>query len=118
MLEYFTSNGLIESAVTTCLFVSFDYPLIVLITKETLPYRVLWSINDRMINVSKMMNEAKRHFQQTSLDVVGCEHAVATASAQNDNGSLEAESIVRAAHKVRFRLSTMSFYSGVRGVEV
>ncbi|GJV61376.1 hypothetical protein Tco_1467476 [Tanacetum coccineum] len=34
-------------------------------------------------------------------------HAVATASAQNDNGSLEAESIVRAAStRVRFRLST------------
>ncbi|GJR56307.1 hypothetical protein Tco_0390959 [Tanacetum coccineum] len=33
-------------------------------------------------------------------------HAVATASAQNDNGSLEAESIVRAAStSVRFRLS-------------
>ncbi|GKG56578.1 hypothetical protein Tco_0579902, partial [Tanacetum coccineum] len=33
-------------------------------------------------------------------------HAVATASAQNDNGSLEAESIVRAAStRVRFRLS-------------
>ncbi|GKF24573.1 retrovirus-related pol polyprotein from transposon TNT 1-94, partial [Tanacetum coccineum] len=35
------------------------------------------------------------------------EHAVATASAQNDNRSLEAESIVRAAStRVRFRLST------------
>ncbi|GJX82119.1 integrase, catalytic region, zinc finger, CCHC-type containing protein [Tanacetum coccineum] len=34
------------------------------------------------------------------------DHAVATASAQNDNGSLEAESIVRAAStSVRFRLS-------------
>ncbi|GJX03825.1 hypothetical protein Tco_0189741 [Tanacetum coccineum] len=33
----------------------------------------------------------KRHFRQTSLVVV---HAVATASAQNDNGSLEAKSIV------------------------
>ncbi|GKF78266.1 hypothetical protein Tco_0230736, partial [Tanacetum coccineum] len=42
-------------------------------------------------------------------------HAVATASAQNDNGSLEAESIVRAAStRVRFRLSTTPFCSGVR----
>ncbi|GKG44466.1 hypothetical protein Tco_0485904, partial [Tanacetum coccineum] len=38
-------------------------------------------------------------------------HAVATASSQNDNGSLEAESI-------RFLLSTTPFCSGVRGVEV
>ncbi|GJR07527.1 ribonuclease H-like domain-containing protein [Tanacetum coccineum] len=46
-------------------------------------------------------------------------HAVTTASAQNDNGSLEAESIVRAAStRVRFRLSTTPFCSGVRGVEV
>ncbi|GJW15351.1 hypothetical protein Tco_0019484 [Tanacetum coccineum] len=57
-------------------------------------------------------------FNQTSL-VVGCEHAVATALAQNDNGSLEAESIVRAAStRVRFHLSTTPFCSGVRGVEV
>ncbi|GKA73896.1 putative reverse transcriptase domain-containing protein [Tanacetum coccineum] len=40
-------------------------------------------------------------------------HAVATASAQNDNGSLEAESIVRAAStRVRFRLSTTCFILG------
>ncbi|GKG18343.1 hypothetical protein Tco_0372641, partial [Tanacetum coccineum] len=46
-------------------------------------------------------------------------HAVSNASAQNDNGSLEAESIVRAAStRVRFRLSTTPFCSGVRGVEV
>ncbi|GJX82664.1 hypothetical protein Tco_0332145, partial [Tanacetum coccineum] len=37
-------------------------------------------------------------------------HAVATASAQNDNGSLEAESIVRAAStRVRFRRSVQVF---------
>ncbi|GJY78700.1 hypothetical protein Tco_0484501, partial [Tanacetum coccineum] len=37
----------------------------------------------------------------------------------NDNGSLEAESIVRAAStRVRFRLSTTLFCSGVRGVEI
>ncbi|GJV63651.1 ribonuclease H-like domain-containing protein, partial [Tanacetum coccineum] len=40
-------------------------------------------------------------------------HAVATPSAQNDNGSLKAESIVRAAStRVRFRLSTTPFCSG------
>ncbi|GKA52381.1 hypothetical protein Tco_0745696 [Tanacetum coccineum] len=38
--------------------------------------------------------------------------------AQNDNGSLEAESIVRVAStSVQFRLSTTSFCLGVRGVE-
>ncbi|GKG42411.1 hypothetical protein Tco_0476709, partial [Tanacetum coccineum] len=37
-------------------------------------------------------------------------HAVATASAQNDNGSLEDESIVRAAStRVQFRLLTTLF---------
>ncbi|GKG21582.1 hypothetical protein Tco_0384177, partial [Tanacetum coccineum] len=46
-------------------------------------------------------------------------HAVATALAQNDNGSLEAESIIRAAStRVRFYLLTTPFCSGVRGVEV
>ncbi|GJZ46758.1 hypothetical protein Tco_0600590 [Tanacetum coccineum] len=46
-------------------------------------------------------------------------HAVAIALAQKNKGSLEAESIVRAAStRVRFRLSTTPFYSGVRGVEV
>ncbi|GJZ25072.1 hypothetical protein Tco_0562531, partial [Tanacetum coccineum] len=46
-------------------------------------------------------------------------HAVVIASAQKNKGSLEAESIVRAAStRVRFRLSTTSFCSGVRGVEV
>ncbi|GJU32613.1 hypothetical protein Tco_1176202 [Tanacetum coccineum] len=44
---------------------------------------------------------------------------VAIASAQKNKGSLEAESIVRAAStRVRFRLSTTPFCSGVRGVEV
>ncbi|GJW01726.1 hypothetical protein Tco_1556977 [Tanacetum coccineum] len=46
-------------------------------------------------------------------------HAVAIASAQKNKGSLEAESIVRAAStRVRFHLSTTPFCSGVRGVEV
>ncbi|GJS42536.1 retrovirus-related pol polyprotein from transposon TNT 1-94 [Tanacetum coccineum] len=46
-------------------------------------------------------------------------HAVAIASAQKSKGSLEAESIVRAASiRVRFRLSTTPFCSGVRGVDV
>ncbi|GKA57873.1 hypothetical protein Tco_0757061 [Tanacetum coccineum] len=46
-------------------------------------------------------------------------HAVAIASAQKNKGSLEAESIVRAAStRVRFRLSTTPFRSGVRGVDV
>ncbi|GKF35497.1 hypothetical protein Tco_0112255, partial [Tanacetum coccineum] len=46
-------------------------------------------------------------------------HAVATALAQNDNGSLEAESIVQAAStRVRFHLSSTPFCLGVRGVEV
>ncbi|GKF45745.1 hypothetical protein Tco_0135547 [Tanacetum coccineum] len=46
-------------------------------------------------------------------------HAVAIASAQKNKGSLEVESIVRAAlMRVWFRLSTMTFCSGVRGVEV
>ncbi|GKG38461.1 hypothetical protein Tco_0460173, partial [Tanacetum coccineum] len=46
-------------------------------------------------------------------------HAVATTSVQNDNGSLEAESIVRAAStRVRFLLSTTLFCSDVQGVEV
>ncbi|GKG25423.1 hypothetical protein Tco_0398569, partial [Tanacetum coccineum] len=46
-------------------------------------------------------------------------HTVATASAQNDNGSLEAKSIIRAAStRVWFLLSTMSFCLGVQGVEV
>ncbi|GJT30008.1 hypothetical protein Tco_0910283 [Tanacetum coccineum] len=46
-------------------------------------------------------------------------HAVAITSAQKNKGSLEAESIVRAAStRVRFRLSTTPFYSGVRGVDV
>ncbi|GKF98848.1 hypothetical protein Tco_0297631, partial [Tanacetum coccineum] len=46
-------------------------------------------------------------------------HAVAIASAQKNKGSLEAESIVRAAStKVRFRLLTTPFCSGVQGVEV
>ncbi|GKB08019.1 hypothetical protein Tco_0836303 [Tanacetum coccineum] len=45
-------------------------------------------------------------------------HAVAIASAQKNKGSLEAESIVRAAStRVRFHLSTTPFCSGVRGVE-
>ncbi|GJR05308.1 hypothetical protein Tco_0528292 [Tanacetum coccineum] len=55
-------------------------------------------------------------FNRRALLSLWCEselHAVATASAQNDNGSLEAESIVRAAStRVRFRLSTTPFYSG------
>ncbi|GJV18351.1 retrovirus-related pol polyprotein from transposon TNT 1-94 [Tanacetum coccineum] len=56
----------------------------------------------------------EKTFSTESLVVVCAEHAVATASAQNDNGSLEAESIVRAAStRVRFRLSTTSFCSGV-----
>ncbi|GKG29372.1 hypothetical protein Tco_0416737, partial [Tanacetum coccineum] len=39
--------------------------------------------------------------------------------AQKNKGSLEAESIVQAAStRVRFRLSTTPFCSGVRGVEV
>ncbi|GKB82810.1 hypothetical protein Tco_0949705, partial [Tanacetum coccineum] len=43
-------------------------------------------------------------------------HAVAIASSQKNRGSLEAKSIVRAAStRVRFRLSTTPFYSGVRG---
>ncbi|GJR53458.1 putative ribonuclease H-like domain-containing protein [Tanacetum coccineum] len=47
--------------------------------------------------------------------LAGGQHAVAIASAQKNKGSLEAESIVRAAStRVRFRLSTMSFCSGVR----
>ncbi|GJX70420.1 hypothetical protein Tco_0307591 [Tanacetum coccineum] len=46
-------------------------------------------------------------------------HAIAIASAQKNKGSLEAESIVRAASmRVRFRLSTTPLCSGVRGVEV
>ncbi|GKD35272.1 hypothetical protein Tco_1250781, partial [Tanacetum coccineum] len=41
------------------------------------------------------------------------------ASALKNKGCLEAESIVRAAStRVQFHLSTTSFYSGVRGVEV
>ncbi|GJT53472.1 hypothetical protein Tco_0988526 [Tanacetum coccineum] len=46
-------------------------------------------------------------------------HAVAIASAQKNKGSLEAESIVRAASiRVQFPLSTTPFFLGVRGVEV
>ncbi|GJZ23257.1 putative reverse transcriptase domain-containing protein [Tanacetum coccineum] len=46
-------------------------------------------------------------------------HAVAIPSAQKNKGSLEAESIVRAAStRVRFRRSTMPLCSGVPGVEV
>ncbi|GJU22282.1 hypothetical protein Tco_1155624 [Tanacetum coccineum] len=53
------------------------------------------------------------------LSVIRIEHAVATDSAQNDNGSLEAESIVRAAStRVRFHLSTTPFCSDVQGVEI
>ncbi|GKA42827.1 hypothetical protein Tco_0735487 [Tanacetum coccineum] len=47
------------------------------------------------------------------------QHTVAIASSQKNKGSLEAEIIVRATStRVRFRLSTMPFCSGVRGVEV
>ncbi|GJX91500.1 hypothetical protein Tco_0344826 [Tanacetum coccineum] len=46
-------------------------------------------------------------------------HAVVIASAQKNKGSLEAESIIRAASmRVRFRLLTTPFCSGVRRVEV
>ncbi|GKA19393.1 hypothetical protein Tco_0699308 [Tanacetum coccineum] len=46
-------------------------------------------------------------------------HAVAITSTQKNKGSLEAESIVRAAStRVRFRLLTMPFCSVVRGVDV
>ncbi|GJS22531.1 hypothetical protein Tco_0451163 [Tanacetum coccineum] len=46
-------------------------------------------------------------------------HAVAIASAQNNKGSLEAESIVRAAStRVQFRLSTTPFCSGVQGKRI
>ncbi|GKF76457.1 hypothetical protein Tco_0225901 [Tanacetum coccineum] len=45
--------------------------------------------------------------------------AVAIASSQKNKGSLEAKSVVQAAStRVRFRLSTTPFCSGVRGVEV
>ncbi|GJX38241.1 hypothetical protein Tco_0251544 [Tanacetum coccineum] len=46
-------------------------------------------------------------------------HVVAYALDQKNKGSLEAESIIRAAStRVRFHLSTTPFYSGVRGVDV
>ncbi|GJW10540.1 hypothetical protein Tco_1576367 [Tanacetum coccineum] len=46
-------------------------------------------------------------------------HAVAIASAQKNKGSLEDESIVRAAStKIQFCLSTMPLCSGVWGVDV
>ncbi|GKA14343.1 hypothetical protein Tco_0693989, partial [Tanacetum coccineum] len=45
-------------------------------------------------------------------------HAVANASAQKNKGSLEAESIIRAAlTRVRFRLSTTPFCQVVRGLQ-
>ncbi|GJU41979.1 hypothetical protein Tco_1194936 [Tanacetum coccineum] len=46
-------------------------------------------------------------------------HAVAIASVQKNKGSLEAESIVRAAStRVRFHLSKTPFCLGVRGIDV
>ncbi|GJR84970.1 hypothetical protein Tco_0155755 [Tanacetum coccineum] len=60
----------------------------------------LWSIGDEE-KIPTLVGES-----------VVSEHAVATASAQNDNGSLEAKSIVRAAStRVRFRLSTRRYVS-------
>ncbi|GKA46817.1 hypothetical protein Tco_0739700 [Tanacetum coccineum] len=80
---------------------SKDFMFVILLTDELADHRII--ANDGRWRAPRSMKSL----------------SVATASVQNDNGSLEAESIVRAAStSVRFRLSTTPFCSGVRGVEV